>query len=311
MMAGNGVVLKHAGNVQLCALAIEEMFEEVGFPKGLFTTLTIDVPAVEGVIKDPRIAAVTLTGSERAGVAVATQAGEVLKKVVMELGGADPFIVLPDADLDFTAQQAVSGRIYMNAGQTCIAAKRFIVVESVYDEFLPKIKAEMEKLVVGDPTEENTQLGPVCSERALTGIKQQVDDSIAKGAAVVTGGGLGSDKGYYFQPTILTDLEPGMPAYDEEVFGPVMSIFKVKDEDEAVALANSTNFGLGASIFTTNIAHAKELAAKIEAGSVFVNGVTKTDPRLPAGGIKRSGYGRELSHYGLKEFVNIKTVWIK
>jgi len=311
IMAGNTVALKHAGNVQLCAEAIEKMFREVGFPEGVFTTLTIDVPAVEGVIKDPRVAAVTLTGSERAGVAVATQAGEVLKKVVMELGGADPFIVLPDADLDFTAAQAVSGRIYMNAGQTCIAAKRFIVVESVYEEFLQKIKAGMEALVVGDPNDESTQLGPVCSERALTGMKEQIDKSVAMGARVVTGGGLGPDAGFYCQPTILTDLKPGMPAYDEEIFGPVMSVFVVKDEAEAIALANGTDFGLGASIFTTNVEHGKELAAQIEAGMVFINGVSKTDPRLPAGGIKRSGYGRELSHYGVKEFVNIKTVWIK
>ena len=311
MMAGNGVVLKHAGNVQMCAEALEAMFVEVGFPEGLFTNLAISSPQVESVVRDPRIKAVTLTGSERAGSEVAKVAGSAIKKTVMELGGSDPFIVLADADLDETAATAVAGRIYMNAGQTCVAAKRFIVLESIAEEFVQKLKVETEKLVVGDPADSKTQLGPVSSERAMLDIKGQVDESVAMGATVVTGGDLGPDSGYYYQPTILTDLKPGMPAYDQEIFGPVLSVFVVKDEAEAVAVANNSQFGLGASIHTKNIEKAKELAAQIEAGAVFINAVTKSDPRLPIGGIKNSGYGRELSHYGLKEFVNVKTVYVK
>lgn len=311
LMAGNGGVLKHAGNVQLSAEAIEKVFVEAGFPEDLFVNLTIDVPMVETVIRDPRVMAVTLTGSEYAGTQVGKTAGEELKKVVLELGGSDPFIVLKDADIDTAATTAVAGRMQNNAGQSCIAAKRFIVQKDIAEEFLQKAKVELEKLVMGDPTKPETNVGPLVGEKAQAEIDKQVKESVAMGARIVSGGKMGPSNGFYYEPTIITDLKPGMPVYDQEVFGPVMSVIIVEDEKEALKVANSHRYGLGASIFTKDLAKAKDMARQIESGAVFINAVTKSDARLPFGGVKKSGYGRELSHYGLKEFVNVKTVWVK
>lgn len=310
MMAGNVCLLKHASNVPMSALAIEEIFMKAGFPVGTFKTLLIGSSLVKNVIEHPKVKAATLTGSELAGKNVAQTCGSKLKKTVMELGGSDPFIVLKDADIDEAVKTAVTARL-INNGQSCIAAKRFIVVEEVYDSFEKKFVDKMKNVKVGDPLKRETELGPIAREDLLLELDQQVKQSVDKGAVVLCGGKRVEREGFFYEPTIVANLRKGLPAYDDEIFGPVASLIKAKDEDDAIRIANDSSFGLGASLWTKDISKAKELARKIESGSVFINGMMKSDPRLPFGGIKNSGYGRELSHYGIKEFVNIKTVWIR
>jgi succinate-semialdehyde dehydrogenase/glutarate-semialdehyde dehydrogenase len=311
LMAGNVGLLKHASNVQLSAAAIENVLLDAGFPEGCFVNLPIGSAKVEAIIKDSRVKAVTLTGSEYAGSQVAKTAGEAIKKTVLELGGSDPFIVLADADIDEAAKIACLGRMQANAGQSCIAAKRFIVEASVAEAFTEKLSTEVQALVVGDPTHADTQVGPMATEQMLKDVEQQVNDSVAKGAVLVSGGLRMQGAGYYYQPAVLSNVTKGMPVYEEEVFGPALPVIVVADADEAVAVANDSNYGLGATIFSQDVVRAQELARRIESGAVFINSQVKSDARLPFGGIKQSGYGRELSHYGIREFVNIKTVWVK
>ncbi|MDP2038103.1 MAG: NAD-dependent succinate-semialdehyde dehydrogenase [Ignavibacteria bacterium] len=310
LMAGNVCLLKHASNVPMSALAIEDIFLKAGFPKDVFRTLLIGSSTVEEVINHPKVKAATLTGSEPAGKKVAESCGKVLKKTVLELGGSDPFIVLEDADIDTAVKTAIIARL-INNGQSCIAAKRFIVVEKVYDEFEKKFVELMNKVKIGDPMNPETELGPIAREDLLFELDEQVRKSVIKGAQILCGGKRINREGFYYEPTILANVLPGSPAYDDEIFGPVASLIKAKDEADAIRIANDSPFGLGASLWTSNKEKAKQLAARIESGSVFINGMVKSDPRLPFGGIKNSGYGREISHYGIKEFVNIKTVWIK
>jgi succinate-semialdehyde dehydrogenase / glutarate-semialdehyde dehydrogenase len=309
LMAGNTAVLKHASNVPGCALAIEEIFREAGFPENVFTTLMIPSSMVEPVISHPHIMAVTLTGSEQAGSQVASAAGKLIKKTVLELGGSDCFIVLDDADIDKTACSAVAGRM-VNQGQSCIAAKRFIVMKDKVAEFEQKVKANMEMLKTGDPAFPETEVGPLARKDLVDDIDRQVKKSIEMGARLVLGGMRADRNGCYYMPTILTDVKKGMPVYEQETFGPVLAIIRADDENEAVTIANDSSFGLGGSVWTGNPERGEDIARKVHTGAMFVNGVTKSDPRLPFGGIKKSGYGRELSEYGIKEFVNIKTIWI-
>ena len=309
LMAGNAGLLKHASNVPRCALQIEEVFRRAGFPEALFRTVLADAAVVKQLIADPRIAAVTLTGSERAGIAVGEQAGHELKKSVLELGGSDPFIVLADADVDAAAVAATEARL-INSGQSCIAAKRFIVVEPVADRFLERFKTEMAGRKMGDPSVRDTQVGPQARVDLRDQLHQQVEESVKRGARPLLGGQVPTGKGAYYPPTLLSAVDRGMPAFDEEMFGPVAAVIRAKDETDAIRLANDSTFGLGAALWTRDRARAEQLAAQVEAGAVFVNGVVKSDPRMPFGGIKRSGYGRELSEYGIREFVNIKSVWI-
>lgn len=309
LMAGNVGILKHASNVPMSALAIEQIFSQAGFPQNTFKTLLISSSQVSDVIKNPKVKAATLTGSEHAGKKVASDGGKELKKTVMELGGSDPFIILKDADLDSAIDTAVTARL-INNGQSCIAAKRFIVVEDVYEEFEKKFVEKMKSIKIGDPMEEDTELGPMAREDLLIELDEQVKKSIEKGAKLLCGGKRLDKPGYYYPATVISNIQPGMVAYREELFGPVASVFKAKDEKDAIRIANDSDFGLGASLWTNDLDKAKVLAHKIESGSVFINGLVKSDPRLPFGGVKISGYGRELSHYGIKEFVNIKTVWI-
>lgn len=311
IMAGNVGLLKHASNVPQCAQSIEAAFTESGFPAGVFQNLLLSSSRVETVIRDPRIKAVTLTGSEKAGSQVAKIAGEEIKKTVLELGGSDPFIVLDDADVDLSCEVAASARMQNNVGQSCIAAKRFIVHEKVADHFVEGLVSIFKNLKVGNPLDPDVQIGPLATEQILLDVEEQVNKSIEMGAEPVFGGKRLSAEGYFYEPTILTNVTKGMPVYDEEVFGPVMAVIRVKDDQAAIQVANDTPYGLGASLFTQDIQKAKGLIPLIEAGNVFVNGQVKSDPRAPFGGIKKSGYGRELSHYGIKEFVNIKNVWIK
>ncbi len=308
LMAGNTAVLKHAPNVPGCADAIEQAFHDAGFPDGVLVNIRVSNDRAEALVRHDAIAAVTLTGSERAGKAVATAAAAVLKKSVLELGGSDPFIVLPDADLPLTAQAAVDARC-LNAGQSCIAAKRFIIVGNP-DAFAQSMAAIMERLRIGDPADPATQLGPLARLDLLEHLHDQVQRSIAAGARLATGGSRLPRPGYFYQPTILSDVTPGMPAFDEETFGPVAAVIRATDIDHAVELANHSRYGLGSSIWTTNPAAAQALAPRLETGNVFINGLVKSDPRLPFGGIKNSGWGRELSSFGIHEFTNIKTVWI-
>lgn len=310
LIAGNTGVLKHASNVPQCALAIEEIFEQAGAPKGVFKTLMISASQVKQVIEDDRIHAVTLTGSEPAGRQVAATAANVLKKSVLELGGSDAFIVLEDANLDLAVAGAVFSR-YLNSGQSCIAAKRFIVVNSIADEFVSKFKTAVEKLHYGDPMDEATTLAPMARNDLRDELHQQVLDSIEAGATVVTGCEPIDHPGAYYKASILDNVKPGMRAYTEEFFGPVAIVIRVKDEQEALAVANSSVFGLGSSVWTQDSERGERVATKIQAGCSFVNGFVKSDARLPFGGIKRSGFGRELSHHGIKEFINAKTVWIR
>ena len=309
LMAGNAGILKHASNVPRSALAIQEVFREAGFPRGLFSTVLVGSSAVAGLIADPRIVAVTLTGSELAGSKVAEQAGHALKKTVLELGGSDPFIVLADADIGAAARTAADARL-INSGQSCIAAKRFIVVEPVADQFLDRFLDELRSRRMGDPLVRGTQVGPQARLDLRDSLHEQVAESVKRGAKLLLGGEVPAGKGAFYPPTLLAAVDKGMPAFDEETFGPVAAVIRAKDAADAVRLANDSAFGLGASLWTQDRARAERMAAQIEAGSVFVNGVVKSDPRLPFGGIKRSGYGRELSEYGIREFVNIKSVWI-
>jgi succinate-semialdehyde dehydrogenase/glutarate-semialdehyde dehydrogenase len=310
LMAGNTGVLKHASNVPRCALQIEEVFRISGFPDHVFRTLMIGSGKVASVIKDDRIKAVTLTGSEQAGQRVAERAGSQIKKTVLELGGADPFIVLADADMDQACIVAAQAR-NVNSGQSCIAAKRFILEKPIAGEFLRRFKGTMESFVMGDPLDEKTQIGPQARRDLRDQLHEQVMLSVKAGARLVTGGVIPSGPGAFYPPTILADVTPGMPAYHEEIFGPVASVITAKDAEEALQIANDTHYGLGASIWTSDTEKAESMAARIDAGMVFINGPVKSDPRLPFGGTKSSGYGRELSHYGIKEFVNVKTVWVK
>lgn len=307
LMAGNSMALKHASNVAGSALAVEEIFIKAGFPENLFRTLLITSGQVENVIRNPLIAAVTLTGSEGAGSAVAKVAGECLKKTVLELGGSDPFIVLADADVDLAVSGAAQGRM-LNSGQSCIAAKRFIVNEAVADEFETKLVEHFRKLKVGDPLEESSQVGPLARVDLLHELHQQVEKSLAQGAVLAAGGRRIGEVGAYYEPTILTGVTEDMAVFREETFGPVVAVIRVANDEEAERLANLSHYGLGASIWTRSIEHAEKVASRIEAGLVAINKVVRSDPRLPFGGVKKSGYGRELSHYGIKEFVNIKTV---
>jgi len=309
LMAGNAGILKHASNVPRSALAIEEVFREAGFPRGLFSTVLVGSSAVAGLIADPRIVAVTLTGSELAGSKVAEQAGYALKKTVLELGGSGPFIVLADADIGAAARTAADARL-INSGQSCIAAKRFIVGEPVADQLLERYLHELSSRRMGDPLARETQVGPQARVDLRDSLHQQIAESVKRGAKLLLGGEVPAGKGAFYPPTLLAAVDKGMPAFDEETFGPVAAVIRAKDEADAVRLANDSTFGLGASLWTEDRVRAERLAAQIEAGSVFVNGVVKSDPRLPFGGIKRSGYGRELSEYGIREFVNVKSVWI-
>ncbi len=309
LMAGNAGILKHASNVPRCALAIEEVFRRAGFPEGLFRTVLVDSGAVKGLIADPRIVAVTLTGSERAGQAVAQQAGHELKKTVLELGGSDPFVVLADADVDVAARAAAEARL-INSGQSCIAAKRFIVVEPVADRFLERFKSELAARRMGDPTARDTQVGPQARVDLRDELHRQVEESVKRGARVLLGGQVPAGKGAFYPPTLLAAVDRGMPAFDEETFGPVAAVIRARDEAHAIAIANASPFGLGASLWTRDRGRAERIVPHIDAGSVFVNALVRSDPRLPFGGIKRSGYGRELSEYGIREFVNVKTIWV-
>ena len=307
LMAGNAAVLKHASNVPQCALAIEQTFREAGFPKGLFRTILISGGGVEKIIEDPRVKAVTLTGSSVVGERVAGAAGRNLKKQVLELGGSDPFIVLKDADLQAAAETAAKAR-FQNTGQSCICAKRFIVEEAVADEFVQRFKEEATKLKIGDPLDRNTNLGPLAREDLRDTLERQVEASVKQGARVILGGHSIPGKGYYFEPTILSGVDDEMPAFREETFGPVAAVVRAKDEQEALELANDSEYGLGASIWTRDTERGQRLAREVESGAVFVNGLVASDPRLPFGGVKRSGYGRELSEFGIREFTNIQTI---
>lgn len=311
LMAGNVGILKHASNVPQCALAIESILSQAGFPAGAFQTLLIGASQVKAIIEDDRVKAATLTGSEPAGAALASAAGQQIKKVVLELGGSDPFIVTESADLEAALSTAVKARM-LNNGQSCIAAKRFIVAESISDRFQTELVQRFQALTIGEPMNKDTDLGPLATASIRDELDQQVKDAIQQGATVVTGGKALSDRpGNYYAPTILTDIPLDSPTAQAEFFGPVALLFTVKNIDEAIALANNIPFGLGASAWTNDAAEKARLAKEIEAGAVFINGMVKSDPRLPFGGIKRSGYGRELSREGIHEFVNIKTVWIK
>lgn len=312
LMAGNTGILKHASNVQMSGEAIEKVILDAGLPEGVFLNLCIGSGKVAQVIDNNKVKAVTLTGSEKAGEAVASQSGRQIKKTVMELGGSDPFIVLEDADLDAAAEAAVTARLQYNGGQSCIAAKRFIVAKAVLPEFERKLTEIVGQLVVGDPTDPNVHVGPLTNQQMVDDVDKQVKDSVAKGAKILAGGKQENTEGYFYPPTIVTNTTFDMPVCNQETFGPVFAIIGVEDTYEAIKVANDSIYGLGSNIFTKDVEKAmKEIAPKIESGAVFINGPIKSDPRLPFGGVKKSGYGRELSHYGIKEFVNIKTVWVK
>jgi len=310
LLAGNTGLLKHASNVPQCALAIESVFADAGFPAGVFRTLMISSSQVEGVIQDPRVQAVTLTGSEPAGRQVAATAGAQIKKSLLELGGSDPFIVLEDADLDLAVEQAVVSR-FLNTGQSCIAAKRFIVVDAIAEVFIDRFRTAVETLVSGDPLDDATELGPMARVDLRDELHQQVVDSLSQGAVAVTGCSPAAGDGVYYQASILDHVKPGVRAYNEELFGPVASIIRAADENEALRIANDTDFGLGGSVWTRDSERGEHIARQLECGCAFVNGLVKSDPRLPFGGIKHSGYGRELSRLGIHEFVNAKTIWIR
>lgn len=309
IMAGNTVILKHAPNVMGCATAIENLFDESGFPDNIFRNLIIPVELSEKVIADSRIQGVTLTGSQRTGRIVAAQAGKYLKKSILELGGSDPYLVLNDAELKVSCRTGVTARM-ANAGQVCISAKRFIVEEGILNQFIEEQKFLLKNMVLGNPMKENTDMGPLARADLLENIEKQVNESVRIGAEIITGGHRLDSKSLFYAPTLITNVKKGMPVYDEETFGPLSVVIPAKNAEDAIRIANDTTYGLGASLWTQDLEKAEDIAANIEAGVVFINGMTKSDPRLPFGGTKRSGYGRELSHFGIKEFLNIKTVCI-
>ncbi len=309
LMAGNVGLLKHASNVPQCALAIEEIFTRAGFPKGAFQTLLIGSGEVERILNDARVVAATLTGSEPAGASVASIAGKQIKKTVLELGGSDPFIVMPSANLDEAVTTAVKART-INNGQSCIAAKRFIVAAKIYDEFERKFVEEMRALSIGDPMEESTDIGPLATPQIVKDLEDQVQRAVAAGARVLTGGKRPDRAGNFFEPTVLVNLDLKAPVSCEETFGPVATLFRASGIDEAIQIANATTFGLGSSAWTNDPKEQAQFIEELEAGSVFINGMVASDPRLPFGGVKHSGYGRELAEFGIREFVNIKTVWM-
>ncbi|MDP9018036.1 MAG: NAD-dependent succinate-semialdehyde dehydrogenase [Candidatus Eremiobacteraeota bacterium] len=309
LMAGNGMILKHASNVSRCALEIDAIFAASGAPTGLFATVLLESERVAALIADPRISAVTLTGSEAAGMSVASAAGNALKKTVLELGGSDPFIVLADADIAAAATIAVKAR-FQNNGQSCIAAKRFIVEDTVYDAFLEAFTHATRAQTVGDPMLEETDIGPVARDDLRDALNRQVRASVAQGARITVGGNALSGAGFFYEPTIVADVTPEMAVFREETFGPAAAVIRARDASHALALANDSDFGLGANIWSQNIERAMQMAAQVESGSVFINSMTASDPRLPFGGIKRSGYGRELGAFGIREFVNIQTIWV-
>ena len=310
LMAGNVGLLKHASNVPSSALAIEDILHQAGFHKGVFQTLLIGSEQVDRVIEDPRVVAVTLTGSEPAGSHVASAAGKLIKKTLLELGGSDPFIVMPSADLNEAVKTAVTART-INNGQSCIAAKRFIVAGEIFGEFERRFVKAMEALNVGNPMDDTVQVGPLATAQILADLEEQVNKTVELGARVLTGGKRLERAGSYYAPTVLTDIPEDSPAYSEELFGPVASLFRARDIDEAIRIANDTSFGLGASAWTNDQDEQERFIEEIEAGSVFINGMVVSDPRLPFGGVKHSGYGRELGAFGIREFVNIKTIWVK
>lgn len=311
LMAGNAGVLKHASNVPGCAMVIEEIFIEAGFPEGLFKTLLISSGQVAQVIENEKVQAVTLTGSGPAGSAVAAIAGKHIKKTVLELGGSDAYLILKDADLELAAEVCKNSRL-LNSGQSCIGAKRLVVVKEIYDDFLQLFKEKMASATLGDPTKKETDIGPMARFDLRDELHEQVQESIKNGAECILGGAIPEMDGAYYPATILVNVKPGMPAYDDELFGPVASVIKAEDEDDAIRIANDSVFGLGAAVFTQDLAKGTFIAqSKLEAGACFVNSMVKSDPRLPFGGIKTSGYGRELSDDGIKEFLNVKTVYIK
>lgn len=309
LMAGNVALLKHAGSVPQCALAIEDVFRRCGFPEGVFQTLLIETDQVRSVIDDARVKAVTLTGSERAGSEVASAAARQIKKSVLELGGSDPFIVMPSADLAAAVKTGVAARI-QNTGQSCIAAKRFILADQIYDEFVSEFVAKMRALKVGDPLDSETEVGPLASEAILEGVDAQVRKSVEAGAKLLTGGKRIDRAGFFYEPTVLSEIPSNSPAYREEIFGPVACCFRAQDSAEAIGIANDSSFGLGATAWTNEPAEKELFARELEAGMVFINSMVASDPRLPFGGAKRSGFGRELGAEGIREFVNIKTVSI-
>jgi succinate-semialdehyde dehydrogenase/glutarate-semialdehyde dehydrogenase len=309
LMAGNVGLLKHASSVPQCALALEDVFTDAGAPEGVFQTLLVGSEKVAGIIADPRVAAATLTGSEGAGRSLGAAAGRSLKKLVLELGGSDPFLVLPSADLEKAAQVGVAARV-QNAGQSCIAAKRFIVHGAVWDPFVDLFVKRLAALKVGDPTDPATGLGPLASASVRDEVEQLVSQTLAMGARLLTGGHRLPGPGFFYAPTAIADAPRGSPARDEELFGPVATLIRVGSIEEAIAVANETRFGLGSAAFTRDPAEQQRLVAELQAGCVFINGQVKSDPRLPFGGVKASGYGRELAGQGIREFVNIKTVWI-
>lgn len=309
LAAGNGIILKHASNVPQCALALEELFRDAGAPEGLFRTLLVEGSAVQGLIENPHIAAVTLTGSTPVGKIVASQAGAFLKKQVLELGGSDPFIVLSDADLSMAAKTAVQAR-FQNAGQSCISAKRFLVESCVADKFSKLLCENVSRLKMGDPTQRDVTLGPMARKDLRQALHVQVERSIQQGAILLTGGRYMDGPGFFYEPTILDHVTTEMTVGYEETFGPSATIIRVQDVQEAIEISNSLNYGLGASVWSQDIQKATVLAYRIEAGAVFINGLVASDPRLPFGGIKQSGYGRELGAYGSREFTNVKTLWI-
>jgi succinate-semialdehyde dehydrogenase / glutarate-semialdehyde dehydrogenase len=311
LMAGNVGLLKHASNVPGCALAIEDVFREAGFPRSTFRTLLIGSGQVQAVVENPLVRAATLTGSAPAGRSVASAAGQMLKKTVLELGGSDPYVILEDANLDSTVPACVTSRL-TNGGQSCIAAKRFIVVDSLRERCEELFVKHMRTRKVGDPMDETTDVGPMARHDLRDELHEQVRKTIERGAQCLLGGEIPASKGAYYPPTVLTNVRKGMPAYDEETFGPVAAIISVRNEAEAIHVANDSCFGLGAAVFTSDVARGERIASEqLEAGCCFVNAFVKSDPRLPFGGVKESGYGRELSHYGIKEFVNIKTVYVR
>ena len=309
LMAGNVGLLKHAANVPQCALAIEKIFCRAGFDEGVFQTLLIEAEQVEHLIVDPRVKAVTLTGSERAGSAVASAAAREIKKAVLELGGSDAFIVMPSADFKAALTTAVKART-INSGQSCIAAKRFFIDDKVYDDFLRQFVERMRALKIGDPLDETTEIGPLATEQILNAVHDQVQKSVVAGAKLLTGGNRIHGPGFFYEPTVLVNVPRKSPAYREEVFGPVASIFRVRDVADAIEIANDSPFGLGASAWTGDPTEKELFASELDAGVVFINGMVASDPRLPFGGVKRSGFGRELGAAGIREFTNIKTIWI-